>query len=103
MAEDQGLNWEGETDPDKLLEEIKKRALYMKASVVHEDGECYNLECPRCGCDKIVAESADLGTPAKCWECGHEFIITENCFKFEKTYDGWGEQDWGPPVGGEEW
>lgn len=86
----------------KLLEEIKKKACYMRASQVNEDGECYNLECPKCGCDKIVAPDPDLGTLARCYECGHEFTITENCFKYEKTID-WDETDWGPPVGGEEW
>lgn len=88
MAEDEEIDWEN-GDPVKILEEIKKRSIYMKASRINEDGECYNLLCPRCGCDQIVADSADLGTPAKCYECGHQFTITENCWKFDHQRDDW--------------
>jgi ssDNA-binding Zn-finger/Zn-ribbon topoisomerase 1 len=53
------------------------------------------LRCPKCGCPKLVLkeeEKEDEGTPfmsprdrlgekAICFECRHEFIITENCWK----------------------
>lgn len=77
--------WREATDEEiEQIDELKNRADYMVACEIGEDGEVYELRCPKCGCDKIVptgeGKSPDLGEPAKCWECGHEFTITANCW-----------------------
>lgn len=55
-----------------------------------EDDEDKELQCPECGCPKIVfEENTDdfsaghmyLGLQATCYECGHEFTVTENCWR----------------------
>jgi hypothetical protein len=44
-----------------------------------------DLLCPECGAEEIVIlkETADgmLGDLAQCWNCKHEFTITDNCWK----------------------
>ena len=44
------------------------------------DGECYELRCPKCSCEKIVALTLNHGDEAKCWECGLQFVITQKCW-----------------------
>lgn len=55
--------------------------------------EAEDLCCPKCGCDRIaITAEADgsiitthnLGDVAQCWECQHEFTVTENCWKWRK-------------------
>jgi len=66
---------------------------FKRATTVSPDGtEWRDLQCPKCGCDKINAEKLDLGEQASCFECGYEFMITENCFVLTRTYSGgWDE------------
>jgi hypothetical protein len=65
---------------------------WTQATTLSEDGtEWRDLQCPKCGCDKIVCEKPDLGETAKCYECGYEFTITENCFVLTRTFVGWDE------------
>ena len=54
---------------------------FMSATEIDRDGQWYDLCCPKCGCDHIVCDKPDLGNDAKCYECGHEFTITQNCWK----------------------
>jgi len=57
-------------------------------SIYDDDGE-RELQCPKCGCFKLVfefdvvlTEGHDyLGKKASCFECGHRFTITENCWQ----------------------
>jgi DNA-directed RNA polymerase subunit RPC12/RpoP len=51
-----------------------------------EDFEERELRCPKCGCEKIVflvetKGHLHLGSEVRCYECGHEFTVTENCWK----------------------
>jgi hypothetical protein len=51
--------------------------------------EAEDLVCPRCGGDQIVilteSRAEDmLGDTAQCWTCKHQFIVTDNCWKFRK-------------------
>jgi uncharacterized paraquat-inducible protein A len=48
------------------------------------DGECHELRCPKCGCEKIVARTLNHGDEARCWECGHEFVITQKCWALKR-------------------
>lgn len=58
-------------------------------STAHDHDEVKELRCPKCGCEKLVfdienhVEFLDFGKPARCYECGHEFTITENCWKLK--------------------
>jgi hypothetical protein len=44
-----------------------------------------DLLCPECDDDHIVilkeSEHGMLGDLAQCWNCKHEFTITDNCWK----------------------
>jgi len=55
----------------------------MQATMIDQDGCWLDLLCPRCQCDKIVCANGkpDIGNDAKCYECGYEFVITQNCWK----------------------
>jgi hypothetical protein len=67
---------------------------YWECSEYDGDDELA-LQCPKCGCPKLVLEETEglsdgeayrapkdrLGEKAACFECGHEFTITENCWK----------------------
>ena len=51
------------------------------------DFESYELRCPKCDCDKITFLTEEKGhlhleSEVRCYECGFEFTITENCWKF---------------------
>jgi hypothetical protein len=52
------------------------------------------LRCPKCGCPRIVFDETTqaklddnggipdyLGSQATCFECGHEFTVTGNCWE----------------------
>jgi predicted RNA-binding Zn-ribbon protein involved in translation (DUF1610 family) len=82
MAQDEELDGH-----ELTLDEIRERASFCMATKVEEDGEVYDLNCPKCGCDKIVCKNPDLGEKARCYECGHEFTITENCWKYTHKLD----------------
>lgn len=66
----------------------RSKSKYVQSSIV-EEHEDRSLQCPECGCPKIVFREEDdeinafllLGCEVRCWECGHEFSITENCWK----------------------
>jgi hypothetical protein len=62
-------------------DEDRGQHLFTTATEVDEDGQWFDLCCPKCGCDHIVCDTPDLGNDAKCYECGHEFTITQNCWK----------------------
>ena len=57
-------------------------------SIYDDDGE-KELRCPKCGCWKLnfefdvnFTEGKDyLGKKAVCFECGHRFTITGNCWE----------------------
>jgi len=74
-----------------LLTEAKYSSCY---SIEHDQEK--ELQCPACGCEKINFISNDeavtaghlyLGLRATCYECKHEFTITENCWKVVKTFE----------------
>ena len=56
---------------------------------IFDGSEELELRCPKCGCPKLffgedAAKLTDpmyLGEGATCFECGHEFKITENCWE----------------------
>lgn len=78
MAEDRELSWE----------EIRKQARFCMATEISEDGtEWRDLQCPNCESRRIVCETPDLGVDARCYDCGHEFRITGNCWKLTKTFE----------------
>jgi len=65
---------------------------YWTASIFDGAGEL-ELRCPKCGCaalaydpvadvawDDCLKLSDYLGRKTTCFECGHEFTITENCW-----------------------
>lgn len=63
---------------------------YWGCSVYDESGEEKELRCPKCGCSHLVFEEdpedyTDMpdyfGKKATCFECGHEFTVTENCWE----------------------
>lgn len=63
------------------FDDVRKNAAFMMATEISEDGsEWRDLQCPKCKCDKIQCDSPDLGQSARCYECGYEFTITENCW-----------------------
>lgn len=69
------------------LDEVYKRAAFLQATMIDDDGNWLDLHCPKCDCDKIVpcGGQPDLGVEARCYECGHEFVITGNCWKLDPT------------------
>jgi hypothetical protein len=68
-------------------------AKYVSSSMVN-DTEEFELQCPRCGCDKITYHNngeneksyMNLGSEVHCYECGFEFTVTENCWKLVKIW-----------------
>jgi hypothetical protein len=54
--------------------------------------EAYDLLCQKCNAEEIVilkeAEGKThhrIGDTVQCWICKHEFIVTENCWKWRKV------------------
>lgn len=73
---------------DVKSSDLRRVSNYTQATIISADGsEWRDLQCPKCGCDKITVETPDLGADARCYECGHEFTVTENCFKLTKLMD----------------
>ena len=63
-------------------------------STAYDHDEIKELRCPKCGCEKLIFDIEevagdpsgymDFGKEARCWECGYEFTITENCWKLKR-------------------
>ena len=62
---------------------------FWTASVFDLNSEEKELRCPKCSCPKLTFKDAKkcsdadmyLGREAVCYECGHEFTITGNCWE----------------------
>ena len=64
---------------------------WVISSIYDSKDEKRELRCPKCGCEKIVGIETgldpedfvlmDLGKKVSCFECGHRFTITENCWE----------------------
>jgi hypothetical protein len=59
-------------------------------STAYDHDEAKELRCPKCGCEKLIFDTEeetgfmDFGKKAVCWECRHEFTITENCWRLKR-------------------
>jgi hypothetical protein len=80
---------------DKRLTRFPRESQFTSCYSI-EHNEEKELQCPKCGCEKIVFEDSTeactaghmyLGLKAACYECGHEFVVTENCWKVVQTFD----------------
>lgn len=80
---------------------LERHASKYHSCWIVEEFEEKELQCPACGCPKIVfiddkedlfvAGHMYLGKKASCYECGHEFVVTENCWKISGKWDADGD------------
>jgi hypothetical protein len=64
---------------------------------LRDDGwptEAEDLTCPKCGAQELVCleeakhSTGNLGDRMQCWICKHEFVVTENCWKWREIGNG---------------